>query len=437
MKDSMNNASAYEQAEAYILNTPKFTKADGLKHTREMLGHLGNPSMKRKIIHVAGTNGKGSVCAYLNAMLCTGGQKVGLFTSPHLVSMCERIRINGEIVCQAEFTRAFEAIHAQVELVQRQQSTFEEPTFFEYLFLMAMLLFEWQQVDVIILETGLGGRLDATNVVTPAVSVITEIGLDHTAYLGDTVGQIAGEKAGIIKPGVPVVFWDKCPESTLVIVEKARQMQAKCLPVTKEVYTVEKSGHKNVDFLFRSSYYKKGTCVTMPIWAPYQYENLAVALCAYEIFTERPVDETVISGVRFVKWPCRFEEIMPDVIVDGAHNADGMRAFLDAVACDDTVGMRTILFGAMTDKDYETMLSMIQESGLFDRIILTGMKEVRAVRAYSYERLFAGRAKEQPRFFADPLEAFAYAKQFACDGNRLYIAGSLYLGGYIVKAVVS
>lgn len=428
------NASVYEQAEAYIFNIPKFTTKNGLEHTREALKKLGNPAMDKRMIHVAGTNGKGSVCAYLDAMLRQQGLKVGLFTSPHLVSMCERIQIDGKPVSEETFGYAFQTVLKMVE--ESVDEIFAHPTFFEFLFLMAAVTFKEQNVDVIIWETGLGGRLDATNVIRPELCVITEIGLDHMAYLGNTISEIAAEKAGIIKENVPVITIDRKKDASDVICEKARKIGAPCTLLKKDGYFVKKSGHKHIDFLFRSSYYNKEICLTMPFLAPYQCENAYLALTAYELFMKKPVTKAQLACIGQVKWPCRFEEILPGIIVDGAHNEDGIEAFLEAVAHDGVKGMRSIVFGAVSDKAYMRMLSMILDSGLFGRIMLTGMENERAVAAMEYRSIFEKRGEEMPMRFEDAEAAFAYAKQFAKGEDVVYIVGSLYLAGYIKKALL-
>ena len=194
----------YKEIVTYIEEIPRFTRKHSLAHTREMLLFLGNPQNGKKIIHVAGTNGKGSVCAYLDAMLRAEGKSTGLFTSPHLVKMNERIVLNGKQISDEDFCEVFEET---MQAVRRMQDAgLEHPTFFEFLFAMAMKAYDRAGMEYIVLETGLGGRLDATSSVEPVACVITSIGLDHMEYLGDTVEQIAGEKAGIIKPGVPVVI---------------------------------------------------------------------------------------------------------------------------------------------------------------------------------------------------------------------------------------
>lgn len=188
----------YEEVVRYIEDIPKFTKKHTLLHTREFMRRLGNPCQGRKVLHVAGTNGKGSVCAYMQAILLFEGKRVGFFTSPHLVKLNERIRINGKDIDDDTFCRIFAKVRQVAEELEKEG--LEHPSYFEFLYGMGMLAFEENDAEYIVLETGLGGRLDATNSFEhPFLSVITSIGLDHTEILGDTIEKIAGEKAGIIK----------------------------------------------------------------------------------------------------------------------------------------------------------------------------------------------------------------------------------------------
>ena len=215
----------YEQAQDYILEVPKFTTKNPLEETRGFYHFLQTRGYQEeklgKIIHIAGTNGKGSVCAFMDAVCRESGYRVGMFTSPHLISMRERFVIDGEMVSEEAFLEAFWWLEEAIDAYHEQKADYQ-PTFFERLFFMSLFLFQRAGVDISIMETGLGGRLDTTNVFEhPSVCVITEIGLDHMAYLGDTIEKIAEEKAGIIKEGSPVVFVDKRPESTVVIEKRA------------------------------------------------------------------------------------------------------------------------------------------------------------------------------------------------------------------------
>ena len=218
----------YEEAVKYILDIPKFTRKNDASHTKTLLGLLGDPQEAAKVIHVAGTNGKGSVCAYLDAMLRSEGKRTGLFTSPHLVKMNERIVIDGSPISDDAFVFVFEKTLSCVRQMEKQGLA--HPTFFEFLFAMACTAFADAGVEYAVLETGMGGRLDATNTVErPLACVITSIGMDHMEYLGNTPAEIAGEKAGIIKPGVPVFFSETSEESDSVIEKTAEKRGCFCV----------------------------------------------------------------------------------------------------------------------------------------------------------------------------------------------------------------
>ena len=236
----------YKEAEAYINSVPKFTSKNKPENTMELIRRLGHPERSMKVIHVAGTNGKGSVCAFLSSMLTEGGKRTGLFTSPHLVKINERFQINNEPVSDEIFLNAYERVMKLVE--EMQKDGFYHPAYFELLFAIGMVIFEEAQVEYLILETGLGGRLDATNIVEkPVVTVITSISLDHTEILGDTIEEIAGEKAGIIKQNIPIVYDGREKRAEKVILQKAKEQNAKAVPLDEEKLSIQGSTDHSVD----------------------------------------------------------------------------------------------------------------------------------------------------------------------------------------------
>ena len=219
----------YEEAVNYIAEVPKFTRKNKAENTIELLRRLGHPEEKLKVIHVAGTNGKGSVCAFTESILRHAGKRTGLFISPHLVKINERFQINQEQVSDEVFLEAFCRVKDAMD--RMVQDGFYHPTYFEILVAVGMVIFAEEQVEYLVMETGLGGRLDATNTVAhPIATVITSISLEHTEYLGDTIEQIAWEKAGIIKEGVPVIYDGRNRAVEKVILEKAEQMHAPAIP---------------------------------------------------------------------------------------------------------------------------------------------------------------------------------------------------------------
>ena len=269
--------TTYEQAVEYIMNIPRFTTKNTPEDTRKFLSRLGEPDAGLRILHVAGTNGKGSVCAYLRSVLEAAGKKVAVFTSPHLVDVRERFLIGGEMISREAFLEVFLRVYEELDWKALEAGEGYHPTFFEYLFFMAMLAFSQAGPDYCVLETGLGGRLDATNAVTrKELAVITHISLDHVEYLGHTLAAIAGEKAGIIREGVPVVYAETCEEVAQVIRERARLLSAERYPVSRIDYRFSKIRNKNIDFSYISRYYGS-ISLTLPTFAGYQVENCSLA----------------------------------------------------------------------------------------------------------------------------------------------------------------
>ncbi len=418
----------YEEAEAWLLDIPRFQKKNEPEDTKRFLRRLGEPGKEKTVIHIAGTNGKGSVCAYLSSVLKRGGYRVGMFTSPHLVTMRERFRINGEIMPEKAFVDCLETVRSSLKGFDGYH-----PSFFEMLFFMAMLYFEQEKVQVILLETGLGGRLDATNSVSRKdLCIITRLGLDHMEYLGDTVAEIAGEKAGILQKNVPVVAADSGEEASDVLVQKAENLSCPLFFVSKQdIRNFE--FHKNfIDFSFDTRYYGYIRCL-LTTCAPYQAENAALALRGLDVLSERlPLDKSaLLEGMKEARWEGRMEEIAPGVYIDGAHNMDGIRAFLDAAERDGCTGRRFLLFSAVQEKQYTEMIGMLADSGLFDRIYAAEIKNTRGISRDILKAAFHAAGAERVDGFADTGRAWQAVMQAKGPEDILYIAGSLYLAGEI------
>lgn len=429
------NITTFEEAVNYIYGIPKFTGKHSMEDTKEFLHALGDPDRKLNIIHIAGTNGKGSVCAYLRSILEAAGKKVAMFTSPHLVDVRERFVIDGEMISKESFLDAF---HRVYEAVFDGKDTCDyHPTFFEYIFFMAMLLFAESDCDFCILETGLGGRLDATNTVAhKLLSVVTHISLDHVEYLGDTEEKIAAEKAGIFQSGAPAVFWDTSEEVSRVFWEKAASLGISAACVSKEDYAFLSFAHKSIDFSVCTRYYNDIRLCAKTA-ATYQMENAALAVRAAEILaheSEKPFTltaEQIKTGVETCFWAGRMEEVRPEVYVDGAHNEDGVRAFLEAVAQDGHEGGRSLMFSVVADKDYEPMIDKMVRAELFDRFYLAHMKNGRAISGERLQACFERYPGLRLQVFETCEEALRTALSERKESERLYIAGSLYLVGEI------
>lgn len=418
----------YTEAVDYIETIPKFTVKHPPEHTRELLSRLGNPQEGIKIIHVAGTNGKGSVCAYLNAMLLAGGKKTGLFTSPHLVRINERFQINGEDVSDEQFLNAF----LKVEKAAKEYEAEGEghPSYFETLFLMGMLIFKEAGVEYLVMETGLGGRLDATNVVEkPLACIITSISRDHTEYLGDTLEVIAGEKAGIIKAGVPVIYDASQPGPASVIAAKAKEMGSPAWPMEPSFYEMKTQSREGITFTFAYPGGEKAE-LAIPYVAKYQMMNASLAFYTMHILQDvHDIPKNVLAeGLSKIKWPCRMEMAAPGVIIDGAHNEDGIAQFVSTAGYFAKENEITILFTAVADKHYHEMIGEICEGIHPSHVVATQIDGSRVVPAEVLAEDF--RKAGCTDVCAEPEIGAAYEKALGKKGSgMLFCVGSLYLAG--------
>lgn len=313
----------------------RFGVRPGLATERALLNALGNPQNRYPVIHVAGTNGKGSTCALIASILSAAGLRVGLFTSPHLVRFNERYRVDGEPIADDALRRLVGKVETQAAEVEA--ATEQPVTFFECSAAIAFDYFLSLDVDVAVIEVGLGGRFDATNVVTPAVSVITRISREHTEYLGESLEAIAGEKAGIIKPGVPVVCGANPPEAAQVVSERARALSAPCLYVPDVVSVALRRASLEGQTVLVESLEGGYGQVRLPLLGAHQLENLATAVAAVEVFGGRlgaVIEPDVVKrGVSRVSWPGRLTRVAatPPTLVDGAHNPAGAEALAGAL----------------------------------------------------------------------------------------------------------
>lgn len=419
----------YTEAVSYIEETPKFTTKNSLDHTRECLRRLGNPQESFEVIHVAGTNGKGSVCAYLASVFREGGYRCGLFTSPHLVKINERFQVDEIPVDDRLFLQAFEKVKALADELVAEGSY--HPTYFEMLFLMGMWMFREAGVSYVILETGLGGRLDATNSIeNPLACVITSISMDHIQYLGDTLEAIAGEKAGIIKEKIPVIYDANCPETARIIEETARRKKAPAWPVRREDCEIHSITSSGISF----SYGKSGESgdYAIPFIARYQVMNSTLALQALEVLREKVTftREQIRAGLLNTRWQGRMETIQPGVIVDGAHNEDGVANFIETAVYFREKYRIVLLFSAVNDKDYPHMIRRICTELQPAQVVTAKIKEERAVDAQSLAEEFRKNGCTHVQAADTVEEAWHQALELRGDG-LLFCIGSLYLIGEI------
>lgn len=429
----------YTEAVAYIDEVPKFTKKNGPENTLELIRRIGHPEREMKVIHVAGTNGKGSVCAFLSTILTRSGARTGLFTSPHLVEITERFQINGENVSPEVFAHAFTRVKKEID--EMVADGYAHPAYFELLFATGLLIFAEEKVEYLVMETGLGGRLDATNLVErPIAVVLTTISLDHMEYLGDTVAKIAAEKAGIIKEGVPVIFDGRNPESAEVILQTAKEKHAPVYAFCADQVEILEKTDKSIDFLLDCRYDERRNGeahpmrITVPYLAEYQIVNSSLAVTAMHVIDPSVSDEAIAESIAATRWQGRMETVLPGVVLDGAHNADGIREFIRTVVSVQERMPVSMLFSAVVEKEYEKMIAEICESVHATSIVVTQIDGARVVPAEVLADVFRRYTDEEIIVEPDVTAAFDTALAKRGDG-MLFCAGSLYLVGDI-KAIL-
>ncbi len=419
----------YREIVDYIEEIPKFTVKNPPEHTKEMLRRLGNPENAMKVIHVAGTNGKGSTCAYLASMLTAGGCRTGLFTSPHLVKINDRFRIDGEIMTDEDFVQSFLTVKKVID--EAKEDGYAHPSYFETLFLMGVYYYRMKNVEYLVLETGLGGEKDPTNCVEkPLACIITSISIDHVQYLGETIPEIASAKAGIIKPGVPVIYDGHVKEAAEVIERRAKELKSPAYALMPEQYVLKEQNRQGIAFEF------EGEELHIPYIAEYQMMNASLAY-----FTMKKLqsvhgicDSKLKEGIQNVNWPGRMETILPGVIVDGAHNADGVAQFVKTVHQFRKNHRVVLLFSAVSDKEYEKMIQLICEDIKPHAVVTTQIQGERQILAEKLAELFVQYGAEQVS--AEPMaeKALKKALELQQDG-MVFCVGSLYLIGEI-KAIL-
>ncbi len=375
-----------DQAIAYLKQLPYTEVKPGLERIRALLENVGNPHERLQAVHIGGTNGKGSVAVMIASVLQRAGYRVGLYTSPHLVSYCERIQINGAPIAEDEFA------HLADELMPIADAMADKPTQFEFMTALAFLYFARQKIDIAVIEVGLGGRFDATNVITPLVSVLTNVALDHTDLLGETLEQIAWEKAGIAKQNVPLVTGERKPNTLEII---ARECAAVGAPL---ICARERA--RRLDFSWEYQEFAIEALDPSPLISPlplrvnlrllggYQRENLNVALEALEVLcqTLEISPEALVAGLERASWPGRFEVVQrePYIILDGAHNPQAARALredLRRYRQRYTIRKSALVFGVLRDKAYPAMAEILFPE--FDEIVFVKPDSPRALDPYA------------------------------------------------------
>ncbi len=397
-----------------------------LDRVQRALSIFGHPEKRFPALHIAGTNGKGSTAAILHRVLTQAGYRTGLYTSPHLVSFTERIRVGDEEITPDE------VVELAREIKDRVVASGVPLTFFEIVTVMALVYFARRRIDVGVIEVGMGGRLDATNLVQPIVTMVTTISKDHEAYLGSDLLSIGREKAGIFKPGVPVVCGLMPPEVAALMKQQAEEKRSSCYFFGSEFGIFL----KNESFFDYKGTIRNLSDIALALRGAHQRINAGVALAALEVASGCfPVDEpTIRDALQSVRWPGRFEVLRerPWVILDGAHNSEGVNALHDAVKTFRPGGRIKLLFAAMEDKDWRSMLSVLLP--LVDQVMLTsvGMERCADPRmlAASLPRSMAHRVVDDARAGLEILFEGAGSE------DTILIAGSLYLVGEIRPTAV-
>ncbi|MFA5839398.1 MAG: folylpolyglutamate synthase/dihydrofolate synthase family protein [Candidatus Margulisiibacteriota bacterium] len=406
----------------YLDSLEKFGINLGLERIANLLQQLGNPQTKFKSIHIAGTNGKGSTAAMVASILKEDGYKVGLYTSPHLLDYTERIKINGVNIAKREFEKGLRKIKRWPVMARegRRRLKAGEPTVFEVLTAVAFWYFAKQKVDYAIVEVGMGGRLDATNVIAPLVSVITNIDLEHTEVLGNTLSKIAKEKAGIIKPGVPVVTAEYKAEPLKVIRKTCKEKGCALLEIKKENRREKVDGRK-----WKLENWK----IHLGLPGPHQHSNAACALATIESAKIRVTKRAIQRGLKNTLWPGRFQIIAkkPLVILDGAHNPAGAKTL--KVTIDQLYNGQkfTLIFGCQRTKEYQKMLMLLKP--IFGQLIVTRSTNAQAAEArkvYQWAR----------KHFDKVYMTNSFSEAFMQYSNAsLIITGSLFLVADALKCL--
>ncbi len=389
----------------------------GLETMQTLLAALGNPHQGRRFVHVAGTNGKGSTSAMIASALAQAGRKTGLYTSPHLIEPTERIQIGGRPETEAGFTRAFTAVHACAEELVTAGRIPSHPSYFETVTAMALWLFRESNCDISVVEVGLGGRLDATNVIAPELTVITPVSFDHEAFLGNTLESIAGEKAGILKPHVPLVLGRQLPVAQQVITDRARNLGCPVRSVGAAGVASGICDAQGCDFTVDELPYR---CA---LAGRHQVDNAVAAILACQELGV-PI-RAIQAGLENVSWPGRLERIRrdPDFVLDGAHNPAGAVALADYIREFKAERPVWLIYGAMRDKAIDEVTSFLFP--LADRLILTAADLPRALRP---EAILEVTGDLEATVTRSVREAIGLASRAPAE-TTVFITGSLFVVG--------
>lgn len=415
--------NTYQRSLDYLYGLEKFGMIFGLTQVEKILEAIGNPHEEIQSIHIGGTNGKGSTAAMMAAILRKEGYRVGLYTSPHLIRFTERIKVNGEEIEEEQVATLAEWMREKIEAAGIEGSF----TFFDFTTAMALLYFSRRRVDVAVLEVGLGGRLDSTNVVNPLVSIVTNIAKDHEAYLGHTLLKIAREKAGIIKKARPFITAATQQQVLGLFSNICREKGSPCFRVGKEFRYV-RTGEGSFDY---EGLQRKLWGIHVNLRGPHQITNAATALGAMEVLEDLsyPVStDAMVKGLAEVEWPGRLELVRssPRVVLDGAHNPAGAVSLKKSLKQEFTYRRLILLMGVMKDKDFESILRTLVP--LADHVILSKPKIDRAAHPNLLKKSLA-RYQRKAEVIEDLERAIEKGISMAEEEDLLCITGSLYTVG--------
>ena len=419
----------YNEALNFISESHKFGMRLGLDNMKRLLELLGNPQEKLNIVHVAGTNGKGSTCSFISTILVECGYKVGLYTSPYLETFTERIRINNENIPEEKVANIISLIKEKIEIMTKEG--YEYPTEFEIVTAMAFYYYFIENTDYVVLEVGLGGRYDATNVIDKSlVSVITSISLDHTGILGDTLEKIAYEKAGIIKENGTVFVYNQTNRVKNIIKEVCNEKNAKYIEVDFDDVIIKKS-----DINYQSFDYKKYKDIKINLIGEHQIKNSILALNVVEFILDNVNLDIIKKGIEKTKWAGRIEKLSksPLFIIDGAHNEDGAKSLQKVLDKNLKDKNMTLIIGMLEDKDIDTVLEILIP--YFNKVITTTPNNPRAIscdklkdKVYKYNKNVTSMQQIE--------KAVEYVLENSKKDDVIICAGSLYMIGEVRKEVL-
>jgi len=441
--------NSYKQAKEFLLQTIDYEKLTqykydsssfDLKRMEEMMAFVGNPHKKRRCVHITGTKGKGSTSIIIASILKKLDLKTGLFTSPHLIYLEERMKVNDRMISQEMFVQLINRLKPYIDKIM-VKTPLLMPTFFEIVTAIAFLYFERKKVDISVLEVGMGGRLDSTNIILPEISVITPVSYDHTDRLGHTLDRIAYEKAGIIKEGVPVISSAQEPEPLSVISKTCKEKNARLYLVGKDIRinnikVTKRNGFYGTEYEIRTwrNIYKN---IFLPLVGRHQVENCATAIGALDVLAENGIIETnnenIINALAKVKCPARIEVISesPLIVLDTAHTVSSMKILRESIKENFSFKKLIVVIGLSADKDIEGILKEI--AFVADDLILTRTGNPREAEpekmAVTAKRFY----RKNPMVIEDIDEALKEAKRIAEKDDLICITGSFFLAGKLKK----